>query len=113
MFHFKLILLDHNTKIQMYKSMYYSQYFNYDYFLCIFLLLQASHKAKALSKGKLAKVAGLTDIERMYRDELDPLLIPRVSGEPGNRQAREVRTLSLSGREGLGTRYFTYTKSIG
>ena len=54
-----------------------------------------NHKPKLLSKGKLTQVAGLTDIDRMFRDDLQPLLIPRVSGTPGNVQARNVSDFLL------------------
>lgn len=61
---------------------------------------QVNHKPKLLSKGKLTQVAALTDIDRMFRDDLQPLLIPRVSGTPGNVQARNHiinRLQSLTG----------------
>ena len=46
-----------------------------------------------MSEAELLYVAGLSDINRFYQSELEPLLIERVPGTEGSDEARRVSRL--------------------
>lgn len=58
--------------------------------LSLFFSLQLYHKASTLSSDDLIRILGQTDVDRMWKNDLKPMLVVRYPGSPGSQAVQQV-----------------------